>query len=462
MLGKIVVGQHGSYAISSFSGEGGVGSVYKAKSIAKGQIVAAKFLHSKRFALTDVQRKRFATEIASTIEIESDYIVRGIDFGDYNGEPFLILEWMGGGTLQNYIARGDYGPEQVISIAAQLLKGFSDLQRLRLVHRDLKPNNLMFSDNRRLKLSDLGLARDLDTPLYLTASEDRLGSLLYISERQRNSPSNATARDDFYAICLILYELISRRRIHTKNPPLRFLRPSIAPMALSLLVDRGINDPDEWHQVLDDMCKYINIESEEIDPAYTGSLFVPEALLRDKSSKLVARLRERLQLEGSVQCTDGVDGKNALLEFAARELTKGFEDCVEEFQGNGVDVWIDNQISEGSTNDEFAIYFGAKYEEPIRPLLEELDIAEKAEDRLFGWIEITVVDPSALRISDVGGKRLYADTSYFPSDMYERQITGQNEGTSQFLRMVGRALAVGAAIGATEHVEDFIDASDES
>jgi serine/threonine protein kinase len=268
LKGTILTGNKSSYAITSVAGEGGVGTVFKARDVASGELLAIKLLHSKRFPLTDVQRQRFHQEIEATTKVTSDYLVAGIDQGIYHDEPFLAMEWMSGGTLQEFISRGAYDMDAVVIITSQLLKAFRDLRQSNVIHRDIKPNNVMIGSDGRIKLSDLGVARDLSIPAYLTATEERLGSLLYISERQRFTPHLVTSRDDFYSLCLVFYELISGRRVHTRNIALEYLRSPLAPMALAVLVDRGMDDQDDWEQVHDEFCAYLDIDAEMISQEY--------------------------------------------------------------------------------------------------------------------------------------------------------------------------------------------------
>ena len=265
MIGTILIGKKSSYAIKKHVGEGGVGVVYKAKDINTGYYTAVKVLHSKRFIINDVQKERFKTEITNSLNVCSDFIVKGIDHGINNGNDFLVLEWMPNGTLQELISDGGYDREVVVAYTAQILKAFRDLKIQGLVHRDIKPNNILIGKDKQLKLSDLGITKNTDTGPFLTCADDHLGSVLYISERQRYAPESATHRDDFYAICLVLYELVSRKRIHNKNISLKYLRPSIAPMSLSVLIDRGMEDNDNWYEIYSEMISLIDVDNEIIN-----------------------------------------------------------------------------------------------------------------------------------------------------------------------------------------------------
>jgi len=452
LKGSIVEGSCGRYAILAKAGEGGVGTVYKAKDVSSGNIVALKVLHSKRFALNDIQRERFYNEIKASLEITSPYIVSGLDSGEYNGEPFLVLEWLSGGTLQDLIEAGNYVTDDVISFTAQLLKAFHDLQHLGLVHRDLKPNNVMLTANHRVKLADLGLVRKLTAPAYLTASDAHIGSLLYISERQRFSPDKTTSRDDFYSLSLILYEMISRRRIHNRNFPIMHLRPSIAPVALCSLIDRGMQDLDDWQTTCDELCSYIDIDGKCINRAYTGSVLVPEHLIQTKVDRLVARVARKSDAEEN---QGPKKSPRTLLEQVVDVIARAFNQCAREFQHCGVRVAISDELED--TDD--SAYFWASFSDELDNLLTDMNISEEVNDRLFGWISFDILDDGSIRIDGVDGKRLYVDCSHLPDDMCDRVISKLGDETRNFLRHIGRAVAIGAGVGAIERIEDILEES---
>ena len=96
----IVDGTRERYQIIREIGSGGVGTVFLGRNISSSTQVALKFLHGSRFPVTDTSRERLYQEIkAATEEISSDYIIAGLDYGIFNEEPFLVMEWMSGGTL---------------------------------------------------------------------------------------------------------------------------------------------------------------------------------------------------------------------------------------------------------------------------------------------------------------------------------------------------------------------------
>lgn len=451
MIGSIIKGQNSSYAIQKQIGEGGVGTVYKAKDIESGHYVAVKVLHSKRFITNDIQKTRFKTEIEHSLNVSSEFIVKGLDHGIIDDNNFLILEWMPNGTLQNLISNGDYDRDKLIAYTAQILKSFKDLKDQGLVHRDIKPNNILIGKDHRLKLSDLGITKNIDSDLYLTGTGDHLGSVLYITERQRFDPESASHRDDFYAICLVLYELLSRKRIHNKNISLKYLRPSIAPMSLSILIDRGMEDSDNWPEIYSEMISLIDIENEIINSRYTGSVFLPELIIKNAFGSVIkkmCRLLDNIE-EPSIEAPE----RETLINSAIKIVRKSYENCVLEFDSLGIIPWIsDSAEVEG---DSHVLYFGVSFAGQAEEYLEKCDLREDVEDRLFGFLVVEPYLNAEFKFSWVSGKRLYIDDSYLPQNTFEKNITAIDDEIKLFLNQVGRGLAIGAALGAIDRINDF-------
>jgi len=212
--GDLLQGAEGSYIIKSVIDRGGVGAVFKGQRVSDGAPVAIKVLHGGRFPLTDVARERFRREIRNTLRLKHPYLVQAYDSGQTSGHDFLVMEYVSGGTVAKQIERAAYDDETALRWSAQLVHGALFLHSQGFIHRDLKPNNLLLSQAGDLKISDLGIVRDSSSDAYLTLSGDQIGSVLYISRRQRKSPAEADASDDAYAAACCLYEILARRRIH--------------------------------------------------------------------------------------------------------------------------------------------------------------------------------------------------------------------------------------------------------
>ena len=212
--GDLLTGRSGTYIIKSLIDRGGVGAVYDAQRVSDKMRVAVKVLHGGRFPVTPVARERFRTEIANAMKLKHKWLVQAHDFGQVEDHDFLVMEYVGGGTVAKQVERGQYDDETALRWCAQLLEGLGYLHAQGYIHRDLKPNNLLLTTTEDLKISDLGILRELSAEAYLTLSGDQIGSVLYISRRQRERPADAGIADDGYSAACCLYEILSRQRIH--------------------------------------------------------------------------------------------------------------------------------------------------------------------------------------------------------------------------------------------------------
>ncbi|WP_225411822.1 serine/threonine protein kinase [Stigmatella hybrida] len=457
MRGRILKGHRGQYVIKTQIGEGGVGTVFKAQSIETGQDCAVKVLHSKRFELTDAQKRRFEQEIEATCQgVKSPYIVAGIDFGSSEGTPFLVMEWMPGGTLLDLIASDKpINQPQAIAFITQLLKGYRDLRQHGYIHRDIKPNNVLLTEDQRLKLSDLGVAKSPTSTVYLTGTGTQIGSLLYISERQRTDPEKASPQDDFYALCLVMYELATRRRIHISNPRLAYLQPSTIPGPLALLIDKGMQDTSDWQTAFEAMCHYLDLERECIQDNYEGSLLVPHRLIERRRQAVTKKLFTLCQnmdlLHEDATEADWVADEPHIINDVVRIITDAYEECASEFEDAGVYVTL-------TRAEHTLLTFSAGFDETTQAAMEELDIYDKIFDgRFYGWLSLHEREDGAVFLSGIGSKRLDADESHMPPDAFSRAFDVLSDENIAFLRSVGRALAVGVALGALNWLDQHLD-----
>jgi len=212
--GDLLTGRSGTYIIKSLIDRGGVGAVYNAHRLSDRVRAAVKVLHGGRFPVTPVARERFRTEIANAMKLKHEWLVEAYDFGQVEDHDFLVMEHVSGGTIAKQVEGRQYDDETALRWCAQLLEGVSYLHAEGYIHRDLKPNNLLLTTSGDLKISDLGILRDLSAEAYLTLSGDQIGSVLYISRHQRERPADAGIADDAYSAACCMYEILSRRRIH--------------------------------------------------------------------------------------------------------------------------------------------------------------------------------------------------------------------------------------------------------
>ena len=272
---KIIEGQNGEYVIGKRLGHGGVGIVYEGKVKSDGTRCAIKMLRPHRVEMSDTLRLRFKEEIELLCKtIDSQYIVKGLDYAEEKKEEdkeniYLIMEWLSKGDLTQIIADQKYDTHQLTKWICQLLKSFRDLRKYKIIHRDIKTNNIFIADNNDIKLGDFGIAKSIDKKIFLTLTDDVMGSVLYVSPKQREDPTHVSHKDDFYSLCCVMFELISGIRIRPFLPTLYVLKSNNVPLTFARLVDRGLQYTNNWEDVYQDMCEIYDIDNEKVNDKIT-------------------------------------------------------------------------------------------------------------------------------------------------------------------------------------------------
>ena len=196
----------GRYRLGRPLGSGGMAIVYLAHDRELDRVVAVKRLadnlsHDRSF------RDRFLREAQLAAPLNHPNVVRVYDFGhDPDGRPFIVMEYVEGGSLAEALARdGALNPARVVAVARDCCAGLAYAHATGLVHRDLKPQNLLLEPDGRVKIADFGIARTLDgTSLTLTGSV--LGTAGYLAPEQAGG-AQVTAAADIYGLGVTLHQL---------------------------------------------------------------------------------------------------------------------------------------------------------------------------------------------------------------------------------------------------------------
>ncbi len=196
------------YQLTDVLGHGGAGTVYQAIDRRTGGLVAVKVLHPALAGDNDytARLRREATIAASLI---SPRIVRITDFDEHAGTPFLVMEYVAGQTLREYLdERGRLPVHEALTIALEVARALAAAHEHGIVHRDLKPNNIKLVEG-QVKVLDFGVARAEGLPA-LTVAGTYLGTPDYSAPEQADGRDDS--RSDLYALGVILYELVAGRR----------------------------------------------------------------------------------------------------------------------------------------------------------------------------------------------------------------------------------------------------------
>ncbi|MEZ4414222.1 MAG: protein kinase [Gemmatimonadota bacterium] len=198
--------QIGRYRIESELGRGGMGVVYRATQVTLNRTVAVKML--PRQMADEENLERFRREAQTLAQLAHEGIVHIYDVEEHEGSHFIIMEFVGGGSLGGVIQReAPLPPHRAVEITAQVASALSAAHRRGIIHRDIKPDNILFDDQGRPRLTDFGIAhmRDANSK---TKTGVMLGTPYYMSpEQARGKP--VTPASDLYALGVLLYEMLS-------------------------------------------------------------------------------------------------------------------------------------------------------------------------------------------------------------------------------------------------------------
>jgi eukaryotic-like serine/threonine-protein kinase len=250
----------GQYDLVEKVAEGGMGTVYKGRHRISGEIVAVKVV-PPHIASNPVYLKRFEQEYNAAKVLDHPNIVRALDFGREDGIPFLVMEFVEGESLGQRLDRENRLDEgEGIRIISEVAQGLGRAHELGLVHRDVKPDNILLTDDGHVKLTDLGLVKEIDADLNLTRTGRGLGTPHFMAPEQFRNAKNADARCDIYSLSATLYMIVTGTLPFQSAGPLdawmRKVKNDIAPPSqlvpdLSPRVDWAIRramSPDPAHR----------------------------------------------------------------------------------------------------------------------------------------------------------------------------------------------------------------------
>jgi serine/threonine-protein kinase len=196
------------YQLGRRMGSGGMSVVYKGRDLMLERTVAIKVLRED-FSQDPSFRERFRQEAKAAANLSHPNIVTVHDFGIDQGHIFIVMEFVPGTTLKALIAeKGRFDPDKAIPLIVQACAGIGYAHRAGLVHCDVKPQNMLVSPDRRLKVTDFGIARALASIQEDEVSEIVWGSPQYFSPEQASGRSPSPS-SDVYSLGIILYEMLT-------------------------------------------------------------------------------------------------------------------------------------------------------------------------------------------------------------------------------------------------------------
>lgn len=253
------------YRVLSKIGEGGMSNVFLAERDTDGTQVALKILNAR--PSDDKQLlQRFIQESALISDIDHPNVVKIFDKGFTDEYAYIAMEYFTGGSLKDVIA-GGLTPRQALSLLAQAAAALAEIHRLGIVHRDVKPANMMLRADGTMVLADFGIAKRTEGSMDRTVHGEFFGTPYYISPEQANGKP-ATARSDIYSLGIIFYEMLMNQRPFDGNSIVELISLHVhapvprLPEALAdyqVLLDGMLaKDPDERLQNADEVLAVID------------------------------------------------------------------------------------------------------------------------------------------------------------------------------------------------------------
>ena len=288
MVGEVLSDR---YEVEELVGTGGMSSVFRAHDRLLDRKVALKVLH-QQFSDDDEYVERFRREARAVATLSHPNIVTVIDRGEHENRQFIVFEYIDGENLKALIERRGPAPvPTALELAMQIARGLSFAHQQGLVHRDVKPQNVLLNGDGQAKVTDFGIARSLDVKQGMTQTGTVLGTSDYIAPEQAQG-QRVDEHTDVYSLGVVLYEMLTNevpfpgenfvavamRHINEPPPSIRDKRPDVSPR-LEAAVQRAMaKRPEDRFQTMADFCRELEANLAETQ----GQTVAAPALPRQK------------------------------------------------------------------------------------------------------------------------------------------------------------------------------------
>ncbi len=290
MIGRVIKGH---YKLIDERGRGSFATVYIARDLEDNRIYAIKVMHFELSSDGELLA-RFQREAHILLNLSDPHIVRIFDYGNDNNMYYIVMDYIDGQSLKYYmINENSLEPLRSINYARQIAEGLEEAYKQGVVHRDIKPQNILINSKDMVKITDFGLARSRET-VTLTQSNVFMGTAYYISPEQAESGRSADTRSDLYSVATVLFEMLTGRppyegetavdivikHMNDKIPSICRLRPEL-PIEMDAFMQKALaKSPADRFATPQEFIAALDQIQERIPPV------LPQRVARGGESKL--------------------------------------------------------------------------------------------------------------------------------------------------------------------------------
>lgn len=272
----------GRYEVLKRVGSGGMADVYMAKDHKLNRNVAVKVLKSE-YVEDEKFLKKFETEAQAVARLSHPNIVNIYDVGMEDGINYIVMELAEGITLKEYIGKKGYlSPKETVEISTQIASAISHAHKNHIIHRDIKPQNILVSDTGIIKVTDFGIAKATSSNT-VTSTATAMGSVHYISPEQAKGRF-CDEKSDIYSLGITMYEMVTGHvpfdhengvtiaLMHLQNeitPPSQ-IRDGIPDSLEKIILKCTMKKPEERYQTADDLIADLRLVFEDTSGGYVG------------------------------------------------------------------------------------------------------------------------------------------------------------------------------------------------
>jgi len=225
-MGNLTGQSLGRYHILEQLGEGGMAVVYKAYDTRLETDMAVKVIRTERLSPEILQKalKRFEREAKVLAQLTHPNIVKVLDYGEYENEPYLVMPYLSGGTLKRMLKGKPIPWQEAVRLLIPIARALDYAHKRGMIHRDVKPSNILITDSGEPMLTDFGVAKIIDeeATMDLTGTSGTVGTPEYMAPEQVTSKS-IDARADIYALGVVFYEMVTGRKPYQADTPMAVL-----------------------------------------------------------------------------------------------------------------------------------------------------------------------------------------------------------------------------------------------